>query len=65
MSDNFIQINSDWGKIGNIYWVNSNTMPHALLFYHQFGYYWGAFTLQLAPDKDPVLRCKTYLFPFH
>jgi hypothetical protein len=26
--DHFIEISSDWGHIGNVFWINSKTMPH-------------------------------------
>jgi hypothetical protein len=41
--DHFIEINSDWGHVGNIYWSNSITMPHPDPYTYQRITYWGCF----------------------
>jgi hypothetical protein len=41
--DHFIEINSDWGRVGNIYWSNSITMPHPDPYTYQRITYWGCF----------------------
>jgi hypothetical protein len=42
-NDHFIEITSDWGHIGNIFWSNSRTMPHHDLFSYRLITYWGCF----------------------
>jgi hypothetical protein len=47
----FIEITSDYGCIGNIYWWNSGTMPEKDLWTLTWITYWGAF-LPRRPDES-------------
>jgi hypothetical protein len=41
--EHFIEINDEWGHIGNIYWRNSTTTPHKSMFNLRWVIYWGCF----------------------
>jgi hypothetical protein len=45
--EHFIEINDEWGHIGNIHWLNSDTMPHQSPLRYQMVIRWGCFVPHL------------------
>lgn len=53
MSRPLVEVTSDYGRIGPVAWVNSNTMPHSPLMYFcekRLVRRWGGFTLRHHPS---------------
>ena len=57
MLDNFIEINSDWGKIGNFYWSNSITTPYRSLWFRHKVIFWGGYTFKYDDSKMIGKEC--------